>query len=458
MRAVRAFDAANRSITVEPACGCPTSTAWRPKPASASPIDLGSDPTAGGLVGANAGGSRLIKLRRRAPQCARRRSRARRRGGHRDRLLARCSATRASTSRSASSARTARTGFVTAVSFALAPVERSSCAAFVAFASYDAALAGLLAFERAFGEMLSAFEFMSAAAVGCVANAYPASRIPFEADAAACYALVEIATGMRPTRCSRSARSRRSTRSRANTWCSTRPARRPNGSGESAMRCRPRWRRTASRCRSTCRFRALAAFVDEAEQWIAAAHPSLRCHVRAFRRRRLPSRRVDPARLCGPLRATAADELRGALYERVVRAGGCFSAEHGVGPVNVAYYRKHVPAAQRRVAAAIQHAVDPLGLIGRVRLMRRQAAPRRIAWSFDTRPARVPFPNRMTNRRSPAFQPRCPTRGRGQRARGGVRHPAAAARSCAPGARRELEDWRGDRSASSNGEPEARQD
>ncbi|MBZ4275768.1 hypothetical protein LAN30_24500, partial [Mycobacterium tuberculosis] len=47
--------------------------------------------------------------------------------------------------------------------------------AFVAFASYDAALAGLLAFERAFGEMLSAFEFMSAAAVGCVAAAYPAS-------------------------------------------------------------------------------------------------------------------------------------------------------------------------------------------------------------------------------------------------------------------------------------------
>ncbi|MCQ4437664.1 hypothetical protein NO135_21950, partial [Clostridioides difficile] len=44
--------------------------------------------------------------------------------------------------------------------------------------------------------MLSAFEFMSAAAVSCVAAAYPASRIPFEADVAAFYALVEIATGM----------------------------------------------------------------------------------------------------------------------------------------------------------------------------------------------------------------------------------------------------------------------
>lgn len=69
-------------------------------------------------------------------------------------------------------------------------------------------------------------------------------------------------------------------------------------------------------------------------------------------------------RTAEPLQQVA---LRGALYDRVVRAGGCFSAEHGVGPVNVAYYRKHVPAAQRQVTAAIQHAVDPLGLIGRVR-------------------------------------------------------------------------------------------
>ncbi|MEF9441473.1 hypothetical protein OWT26_15185 [Burkholderia sp. 1A5] len=56
-----------------------------------------------------------------------------------------------------------------------------------------------------------------------------------------------------------------------------------------------------------------------------------------------------------------------ALYDRVVQAGGCFSAEHGVGPVNIAYYRKHVPAAQRQLAGAVQHAIDPLGLVGRVR-------------------------------------------------------------------------------------------
>ncbi|MBJ9590558.1 lactate dehydrogenase [Burkholderia seminalis] len=39
----------------------------------------------------------------------------------------------------------------------------------------------------------------------------------------------------------------------------------------------------------------------------------------------------------------------------------------GVGPVNIAYCRKHVPAAQRQLAAAVRHAVDPPGLIGRVR-------------------------------------------------------------------------------------------
>ena len=113
---------------------------------------------------------------------------------------------------------------------------------------------------------------------------------------------------------------------------------------------------------------ALAAFVDEAEQWIAAAHPSLRCHTFGHFGDGGCHLVVSIPHACadryGPLQQMA---LRGALYERVVRAGGCFSAEHGVGPVNVAYYRKHVPAAQRRVAAAIQHAVDPLGLIGRVR-------------------------------------------------------------------------------------------
>ena len=193
--------------------------------------------------------------------------------------------------------------------------------------------------------MLSAFEFMSAAAVGCVANAYPASRIPFEADAAAC-ALVDRDRHAGARRAARgSARSRRSTRSRANTWCSTRPARRPR-----FWRIRDALPAAVAQDGIPLSFDvsfprgALAAFVDEAERWIAAR--TRRC---AATRSGISATAaaISSCRSRTPVRTAAGHcsrWLRGALYERVVRAGGCFSAEHGVGPVNVAYYRKHVPA------------------------------------------------------------------------------------------------------------------
>lgn len=61
MRAVRAFDPANRSITVEAGVRLSDINRIAGEAGLCVPIDLGSDPAAGGLVGANAGGSRLIK-------------------------------------------------------------------------------------------------------------------------------------------------------------------------------------------------------------------------------------------------------------------------------------------------------------------------------------------------------------------------------------------------------------
>jgi FAD/FMN-containing dehydrogenase len=59
--------------------------------------------------------------------------------------------------------------------------------------------------------------------------------------------------------------------------------------------------------------------------------------------------------------------LRSELYERVRRFGGCFSAEHGIGPSNLAYYRKLVPDGVRNAARAVQDALDPAHLMGRFR-------------------------------------------------------------------------------------------
>lgn len=372
MCAVRGFDPSNRSITVDAGVRLSDINRVAGEAGLCVPIDLGSDPAAGGLVGANAGGSRLIKygdvrrhvlgievvLADEAGTVIDALAPLRKRNAGFD--VAQCFI-----------GANGANGLVTAVSFALAPLERSSCAAFVAFASYDAALAGLLAFERAFGEMLSAFEFMSAAAVGCVAAAFPALRAPFDASAAACYALVEIATGMPgldallEERTVATLDALASERRVLDAACA--PA-------ERFWRIRDALPVAVAQDGVPLSFDvsfprgALAGFVADAEQWLAAAHPALRCH--AFGHfgdggcHLVVSIPHTEAERYGPLQQVA---LRGALYDRVVRAGGCFSAEHGVGPVNIAYYRKHVPAAHRQLAGAVQHAIDPLGLVGRVR-------------------------------------------------------------------------------------------
>jgi FAD/FMN-containing dehydrogenase len=56
--------------------------------------------------------------------------------------------------------------------------------------------------------------------------------------------------------------------------------------------------------------------------------------------------------------------LRRAVYEVVTRAGGSFSAEHGLGPVNVAWWLEHEPAPARSALAAVKRALDPYGLLG----------------------------------------------------------------------------------------------
>jgi len=56
--------------------------------------------------------------------------------------------------------------------------------------------------------------------------------------------------------------------------------------------------------------------------------------------------------------------LRRAVYEVVGRHGGSFSAEHGLGPVNVGWWLEHEPAPARAALAAVKQAMDPYGLLG----------------------------------------------------------------------------------------------
>jgi FAD/FMN-containing dehydrogenase len=60
----------------------------------------------------------------------------------------------------------------------------------------------------------------------------------------------------------------------------------------------------------------------------------------------------------------AADSLRREVYSLVVRHGGSFSAEHGLGPANVGWWLAHEPPAARATLAAVKGVLDPYGLLG----------------------------------------------------------------------------------------------
>jgi FAD/FMN-containing dehydrogenase len=60
----------------------------------------------------------------------------------------------------------------------------------------------------------------------------------------------------------------------------------------------------------------------------------------------------------------AADRLRHEVYAVVAHHGGSFSAEHGLGPANLAWWLTHEPPAARVALAAVKRALDPYGLLG----------------------------------------------------------------------------------------------
>jgi FAD/FMN-containing dehydrogenase len=62
-------------------------------------------------------------------------------------------------------------------------------------------------------------------------------------------------------------------------------------------------------------------------------------------------------------------ELQPLLYElAVTRYNGSFSAEHGVGPHNQAFYDRYTPALVREVCRRLKERLDPQGLLGTTRL------------------------------------------------------------------------------------------
>jgi FAD/FMN-containing dehydrogenase len=69
----------------------------------------------------------------------------------------------------------------------------------------------------------------------------------------------------------------------------------------------------------------------------------------------------------GPYDAAVVDAVRQLVYDRVVKKyGGSFSAEHGVGPHNILYYKRYASPAERLLAGRLKQLCDPKGLLGAV--------------------------------------------------------------------------------------------
>lgn len=77
---------------------------------------------------------------------------------------------------------------------------------------------------------------------------------------------------------------------------------------------------------------------------------------------------VWPNDAATPFDPACVEPLRALIYDRVVRDhDGSFSAEHGVGPYNQAYYDRYTTPERFVLSGAIKHLLDPEGRLGVVR-------------------------------------------------------------------------------------------
>ena len=334
------------------------------------PIDLGADPSLGGMVATNTGGARLIRY-----------------GGVRENLLAveavllhppgaRVGSTRA--------LRKNNTGLdwcqllagtlgafavLSRVTVKLHPIQRQAATALVAVESPCSAMALLGSLEQALGEFVSAFEGLSGPALSAAVEHLPDVAAPF-AHAPAYAVLLEVSSAIGPG-------AGVDLEALLMAWLEAQLER---GLVIDAVVDKPErlWRIRHAVSESVQALGRLVAF-DVAVS---------RSRFAAFRARALGlvGAHVPDARVCDfghlgdggvhlnivvPRHTGDAviQALRSAVYETVVREfDGSFSAEHGIGPYNQACHRRFTDLPTRALAGALHRHLDPAARLGNVRL------------------------------------------------------------------------------------------
>lgn len=339
------------------------------------PIDLGADPSIGGMVATNTGGTRLLRY-----------------GDVRQNLLGLEAVLADGTVLDLTRPlRKNNTGFdarqlfvgtsgvfgvVTKVVMRVVPRPVQRVTALVGLAS-GAAVLGLLAhLEGRLGEALTAFEAIGAAALAPVFRHQPRLRDPFGGRPPAYAVLVELSSTLGADRLAleellESALAERLEAEGGGGITDVFPGKPSelweirHGVSESLRQEGEVLAFDISVPRSS-----MAAFIDVARGEVTAGWPFVRfCDYGHWGDGGVHVNLIWDS---GEARRTPAElkaELQPRLYDLAVnRFRGSYSAEHGVGPHNQAFYDLYTPELVREVCRLLKARLDPTGLLGTVRL------------------------------------------------------------------------------------------
>jgi len=339
------------------------------------PIDLGADPTVGGMVATNTGGTRLLKY-----------------GDVRHNLLGlevvladgtvldlTTALRKNNTGLDAKQLFVGTSGVFGVVTRAVLrvvqrPTQRAT--ALVGAVQGATVLQLLSHLERHLGDVLTAFEVMSAEALGPVFRYQPRLRNPFGAVLPAYTALVELSTTL-PA----------GALALEELLESTLGALLEDESGEGITDIFPGkpaelWdvRHHVSESHRhegevlgfdiSVPRSSMAAFIEAARELLAPEYPFIQvCDFGHWGdggvHLNLVWKKDDSPRPTPELKAT----LQPRIYDlAVTRFRGSFSAEHGVGPHNQAFYDRYTPALVQDVCRTLKARLDPQGLLGTTRL------------------------------------------------------------------------------------------
>ncbi|MDR3682436.1 MAG: FAD-binding oxidoreductase [Geothrix sp.] len=340
------------------------------------PIDLGADPTLGGMIATNTGGTRLLKY-----------------GDVRHNLQGLEVVLADGTVIDALNflrknntgldlkqlfvGTSGSFGVITGAVLQVVPVPRQYATALVGCASGEAVLALLQALERELADVLTAFEVISAEALAPLFRHHPDLRNPYGASEAPAYtALVELSSTLPRTALDLP----EVLEERLGAFL--------EGEGGEAItdvfmgKPEEFWslrHHISESLRSEGKVLAfdisvprsrMAAFTEAARALLATEYPFVRCcdfghwgdggtHLNLVWDETgapVPTAELVPA-------------LQGRIYDLAVREyNGSYSAEHGVGPHNQRFYDAYTPEPVRRLNGAIKAHLDPERLLGTTRL------------------------------------------------------------------------------------------